>query len=141
MKQRLFVAILLVTSLAQAKENRYYQKGLLAEMSSTECGYHEKSGKGFIGSVIGTDSAKRDVRQTLCQEYVLKSDKVTYRIRPRNEKKPELLPIGERIEFRIKKDRMLLKLGDSDKEIEYNVVSMMAVEAHESGSNAVAAGK
>jgi hypothetical protein len=141
MKLRLFVAILLVTSLAQAKENRYYQKGLLAEMSSTECGYHEKSGKGFIGSVIGTDSAKRDVRQTLCQEYVLKSDKVTYRIRPRNEKKPELLPIGERIEFRIKKDRMLLKLGDSDKEIEYNVVSMMAVETHESGSNAVAAGK
>ncbi len=127
----LFVTIMFVTTLATAKENRYYQIGLLSEMNATECGYHEKSGKGFVGALIGTDSSNKDIRQTLCQEYVLKSDKVNYRIRPRKEKKAELLPIGERIEFRIKQDKMLLRIGDGDKEIEYNVVSMVAVERTE----------
>lgn len=133
MKRHLFVIVLLlaVTSLAAAKDNRYYQTGLLSEMNATECGYQEKSGQGFVGSLIGTDSSKRDVRQTLCQEYVLKAEKVTYRIRPRKEKKAELLPIGERIQFRIKKDKMLLRVGDSDKELEYNVVSMVAVNRGE----------
>lgn len=133
MKRHLLLIVLLlaVTTLAAAKDNRYYQTGLLSEMNATECGYQEKSGQGFVGSLIGTDSSKRDVRQTLCQEYVLKAEKVTYRIRPRKEKKAELLPIGERIQFRIKKDRMLLRVGDSDKELEYNVVSMVAVHRGE----------
>jgi len=129
MKRHLFTfALLFVTTLAVAKDNRYYQTGTLAEMNATECGYHEKSGKGFVGTLIGTDSANRDVRQTLCQEYVLKSEKVNYRIRPHKEKKPTLLPIGETVEFRIKKDKMLVRVGDGDKEIEYDVVSMVAVD-------------
>lgn len=127
----LFLTLLFVTTVAAAKDGRYYQTGLLSEMNATECGYQEKSGQGFVGSLIGTDSSKRDVRQTLCQEYVLKAEKVTYRIRPRKEKKAELLPIGERIEFLIKKDKMLLRVGDSDKELEYNVVSMVAVNRGE----------
>lgn len=131
-KNIIFVSIILLTTLAAAKDNRYYQTGLLAEMTSTECGYHEKSGKGFVGSLVGTDSANKDVRQTLCQEYVLKSDKVTYRIRPKKDKKADLLPIGERVEFRIKKDKLLLHLGDNDdKELEYTVVSMVAAERSE----------
>ncbi|MEO5936707.1 MAG: hypothetical protein ABIP81_05795 [Terriglobales bacterium] len=127
----LLVAVSFVTALAAAKDNRYYQMGLLAEMNATECGYHEKSGKGFVGALIGTDSSNKDIRQTLCQEYVLKSDKVTYRIRPHKEKKAQLLPIGERIEFRIHKDKMKLRIGDGDKEIEYIVVSMVAAEKAE----------
>ena len=123
-----FVLLLAAGTLAAAKDNRYYQTGKLTEMNATECGYHEKSGKGFVGSLIGTDAANRDVRQTLCQEYVLKAEKVNYRIRPHKEKKPTLLPVGETVEFRIKKDRMLVRVGDSDKEIEYDVVSMVALE-------------
>ena len=137
----MFVSILILTTLASAKENRFYQTGLLAEMNATECGYHEKSGKGFVGTLIGTDSGNRDVRQTLCQEYLLKSDRVTYRIRPHKEKKAALLPIGESIEFRIKKDKMLLRVGDGDKEIEYNVVSMVAVERSETATKTVAEAK
>ncbi|HUR37702.1 MAG TPA: hypothetical protein VM009_07785 [Terriglobales bacterium] len=136
-----FVGVLVLTALASAKENRFYQTGLLAEMNATECGYHEKSGKGFVGSLIGTDSASKDIRQTLCQEYLLKSERVTYRIRPHKEKKATLLPIGERIEFRIKKDKMLLRVGDGDKEIEYNVVSMVAVERSEAATKTVAEAK
>ena len=141
MKITVFATVLFVSTLATAKENRFYQTGLLAEMNATECGYHEKSGKGFVGTLIGTDSGNRDVRQTLCQEYLLKADKVTYRIRPHKEKKAHLLPIGERIEFRIKKDKMLLRVGDGDKEIEYNVVSMVAVERSEAAVKTVAEAK
>ena len=142
MKRHMFTfALLFVTTLAVAKDNRYYQSGTLAEMNATECGYHEKSGKGFVGSLIGTDSSSKDIRQTLCQEYVLKAEKVTYRIRPRKEKKAELLPIGERIEFRIKKDKMLLRIGDSDKELEYSVVSMVAVERSQAATKTVAEAK
>ncbi|HUS19692.1 MAG TPA: hypothetical protein VMZ25_08580 [Terriglobales bacterium] len=140
MKITMFVTVLFVATLVSAKDNRFYQTGLLAEMNATECGYHEKSGKGFVGSLIGTDSASKDIRQTLCQEYVLKSDKVTYRVRPHKEKKAVLLPIGERIEFRIKKDKMLMRVGDSDKEIEYDVVSMVAVE-REASTKTVAEAK
>jgi hypothetical protein len=139
MKRHMFTFVLLfVTTLAVAKDNRYYQLGTLTEMNAAECGYQEKSGKGFVGSLIGTDSSKRDVRQTLCQEYVLKAEKVNYRIRPHKEKKPVLLPVGERVEFRIKKDRMLVRVGDSDKEIEYDVVSMVAVDAKASENKTVA---
>lgn len=133
-----FALMFVLTTLALAKDTRYYQTGKLTEMNATECGYKEKSGKGFVGSLIGTDSSNRDVRQTLCQEYVLKADKVNYRIRPHKEKKPTLLPVGDTVEFRIKKDRMLVRVGDSDKEIEYDVVSMVAVDAKAAETKTVA---
>ena len=48
-----------------------------------------------------------------------------YRIRPRDEKHPVLLPVGEKAQFRIHKDKMLLRVEDADdKEREYSVVSM-----------------
>jgi len=61
----------------------------------------------------------------LCQEYVLQADRVIYRIRPRDEKHPVLLPVGEQAQFRLQKDKMLLRVEDLDgKEREYIVVSM-----------------
>jgi hypothetical protein len=61
----------------------------------------------------------------LCQEYILKSDRLIYRIRPKDDKHPALLPVGESAEFRIHRDKMLLRVPESDsKEREYIVVSM-----------------
>jgi hypothetical protein len=48
-----------------------------------------------------------------------------YRIRPKDAKHPVLLPVGERAQFRLEKDKMLLRVEDLDsKEREYIVVSM-----------------
>ena len=48
-----------------------------------------------------------------------------YRIRPMNLKHPNVLPIGLEIVFKIKKDRMLLKVPDGDKKMRtYEVVAM-----------------
>ena len=61
----------------------------------------------------------------MCQEYILKTDRLIYRIRPKYDKHPTLLPVGESAEFRIRKDKMLLRVPESDgKEREYIVVSI-----------------
>lgn len=94
-------------------------------MDSAECGYDEKSGKSLAGEMLGTDSARKKTHALLCQEYLLQSDRVIYRIRPKDEKHPVLLPVGEKAQFRLEKDKMLLRVEDlDDKEREYIVVSM-----------------
>jgi hypothetical protein len=91
--------------LAYAKEPRFYQKGRLVSMEAVSCGYAENSGKSIMGEIVGTDGAHKNTKEMLCQEYVLRSDRVLYRIRPRDEKHPVLLPIGEDAEFRLQKDK------------------------------------
>jgi len=117
--------MLFVAGSAFAKEPVFHQQGTITTMDAVECGLDENSGKSFAGEVLGTDGAHKKTRQLLCQEYVLKTDRVIYRIRPRDEKHPVLLSVGERAEFRIKKDKLLLALPELDgKEREYSVTSM-----------------
>ncbi len=123
---------------AHAKDPVFYQKGELVKMESVPCGYDEKSGEGFKGVLLGTDDNHKKTRQALCPEYIVQSEKVEYRIRPKEEKHPVLLPVGEKAEFRMKKDKMLLRVLELDgKEREYIVVSMTPREevASKSGKN------
>jgi hypothetical protein len=109
-------------------------------MDAVECGVDENSGKSFAGEVLGTGGAHKKTRAMLCQEYVLKTDHVMYRIRPRDEKHPVLLPVGERAEFRIKKDRLLLSVAELDgKEREYSVTSMQMLDTDSRNSSERAA--
>ena len=114
---------------AQAKDPIFYQNGRLTQMTSVSCGYTENSGKSFVGEIVGTDGGHVKNQELLCQEYTLKSDKVLYHIRPRDEKHPNLLPIGEDAKFRIKKDRLMLAVPEiGAKEAEYIVVSMTQIQ-------------
>jgi len=118
--------LLLFVWVAVPAKEVYRQKGLLADMQSVACGYAQKSGPTVAGAIF-TGSQHTKSRELLCQEYTLKADRVTYRIRPKDEKHPVLLPVGEQAEFRLKKDEMLLRIPESDtKEREYFVVSMTA---------------
>jgi hypothetical protein len=119
---------------APAKDRPAYERGVLLEMDSTHCGYAEKDNKTMAGEIFGTDGQHKNTQEVLCQEYILKSDRLIYRIRPKDDKHPSLLPVGETAEFRIHKDKMILRVPESDgKEREYIVVSMTqrtdAVEA------------
>jgi hypothetical protein len=121
----LVLATLLLAATAYAKEPKAYQSGKLLQMDSVQCGVDEKDGKSFTGEIIGTDSGHKKTQELLCQEYLLQTDKMIYRIRPRDAKHPVLLPVGERAQFRLDKDKMLLRVEDLDsKEREYIVVSM-----------------
>ena len=125
MKSRVFIGVVLLASVAYAKEPKPHQSGKLLQMDSVACGVDENSGKSFAGEMLGTDSAHKKTHELLCQEYVLQSERVIYRIRPRDEKHPVLLPVGERAQFRMEKDKMILRVEDLDnKDREYVVVSM-----------------
>jgi hypothetical protein len=118
-------ALALVALPLQAKDKHAYEKGVLMQMESSSCGYAEKDGKTLAGEILGTDGQHKNTKQVLCQEYTLQTDRITYRIRPKDDKHPALLPIGETAEFRIHKDKLLLRVIESDdKEREYQVVSM-----------------
>jgi hypothetical protein len=124
MKPRTLAVCLLFAGVCSAKEHDY-QKGTLLRMDSSTCGTQEKGSKTVAGEILGTDGEHKQTQQLLCQEYVLQSDHVVYRIRPKDDKHPALLPIGESAQFRINKDKLILRVPESDgKEREYIVVSM-----------------
>jgi hypothetical protein len=121
------VAVLFFTTAmsVQPKEPLPYQKAVLVQMDSSACGYAEKDGQTIAGEIFGTDGQHKNTKQVLCQEYVLQTDRVTYRIQPKDDKHPVLLPVGETAQFRIHKDKMLLRVPEGDgKEREYIVLSM-----------------
>jgi len=122
----LILASILLASTAYAKEPKAYQSGKLLQMDSVQCGVDEKDAKSFAGEMIGTDSGHKKTQELLCQEYLLQAEKVIYRIRPKDVKHPVLLPVGDQAQFRLAKDKMLLRVEDLDsKEREYIVVSMV----------------
>jgi hypothetical protein len=125
MRLKLTVCIVLMVSASYAREPKAYQNGKLLQMDSVQCGMTEKDATSLAGEVIGTDSGSKKTQEVLCQEYVLQGERVIYRIRPRDAKHPVLLPVGDQAQFRLEKDRMILRVEDLDgKEREYVVVSM-----------------
>lgn len=117
--------VLGVASAAFAKDPKPHQTGKLLQMDSVQCGTSEKASTSAAGEMLGADSDSKKTHDLLCQEYVLQAERVTYRIRPRDEKHPVLLPVGELAQFRLQKDEMLLHMEDAgSKEREYVVVSM-----------------
>src|SRR5712691_6841717 len=125
MRYKWVLTTILLAAVAHAKEPQRYETGELLQMDSVECGVDENSGKSFAGEVLGTDSAHKKTHALLCQEYLLQSDHVIYRIRPKDEKHPVLLPVGQKAEFRLEKDKMILRVEDlDDKDRQYIVVSM-----------------
>jgi hypothetical protein len=109
----LVLASLLLAATAYAKEPKAYLDGKLLQMDSVQCGTDDK------------DAKKGKTHELLCQEYVVQTDQVVYRIRPKDDKHPALLPIGQNAQFRLDKNKMLLRVeGGDGKEHEYVVVSV-----------------
>ena len=135
MKLRTMLALsILSTAVMYAKEPTHYQTGTLLQMDSVECGSEQKGGSTVAADVLGTDGSHQKTHVLLCQEYVLQTDGVTYRIRPKDDKHPALLPVSSKAEFRLSKDKMKLRVGD-DKERDYFVVSMTPREAATPGGS------
>src|SRR5713226_8695351 len=126
MKRGMLAILLFGATLSiQAKDAPAYEKGVLIQMESSSCGYAEKDGKTIAGEIFGTDGQHKNTKVVMCQEYVLQTERVTYRIRPKDDEHPVLLPVGEAAQFRIHKDKLLLRVPEADgKEREYLVLSM-----------------
>jgi hypothetical protein len=136
MRLKYLLPVLLVATMVQAKQPKHYQSGTLMRMESVKCGTDEKNGKSFAGEMIGTDSAHMKTHELLCQQYTLETSSLVYTVRPKDDKHPALLPIGEAAQFRLEKDKMILRVEDmDDKEREYIVVSILPKGQTESAHN------
>ncbi len=131
MKKFILVAMIaaISASVALAKDPPAYDKGTLLSMDSSPCGTAEKGSKTFAGEVLGTDAQHKNTQQVLCQEYVLQGDRIVYHIRPTDTKHPMLLPVGDAVSFRVRKDKLyVLDREDDKKERQYSVISMRVRE-------------
>jgi hypothetical protein len=121
--------ILLVTPTVFAKDVPTYDKGVLLSMDSSSCGTAEKGSKTVAGEILGTDGEHKNTEQVLCQEYVLQGDRIVYHIRPVETKHPQLLPVGDSVQYRLHNDKMYVRDREGDtKEREYSVISMKVRE-------------
>src|SRR5579859_845304 len=106
-------------------EQPFTETGTLMEMSAVPCGSQERGFTGFGGLLATAGVEHVNARDKLCQEYVLRTNFIQYRIRPIDEKHSVLLPVGEKAHFHIKGDHVLLTVPDGDdKQREYRVVGM-----------------
>jgi hypothetical protein len=117
--------ILATAAVTLAKDAPSYDKGVLLSMASSTCGTAETGGKSVTGEILGTDGEHKNTEQVLCKEYVLQGDRIVFHIRPTDAKHPQLLPVGDNIQYRIHNGKMyVLDREGNTKEREYSVVSM-----------------
>ncbi len=123
--------VLAVPSSAAAKDKKKQaQRGMLESMQSVPCGLKERGVTG-LGSIFGSVGIEHvNSNEKLCPQYLLRTDEMEYHIRPLDMKHAALLPVGHEGEFKIKKDRLFLKVPDEDKKARaYQVVAMQPVNS------------
>jgi hypothetical protein len=126
--------ILAFSSFAECKDKKKHaDRGMLESMQSVPCGAKERGLTG-LGSVFGSVGVQHvNSHEQLCPQYLLRSDEMDYHIRPIDMKHATVLPVGEEAEFKIKNDRLFLKVPHGDKKSRaYQVVSMQPVDSAES---------
>jgi hypothetical protein len=122
--KRALIVVVMFTAVLNAKNASRNRLGILLRMESVPCGAVEASG--FSKALLGAPMPTPGQEDRLCQEYVLRSEGLYYRIRSRDRKHPVLLPIGEQAQFRLHRDRMLLQVEDADsKTYEFSVLAIL----------------
>lgn len=110
---------------AFAEKKKPAQRGMLESMQSVPCGAKERglTGLGSMVASIGVQHVNSD--EKLCPQYLLRTDDMDYHIRPLDKKHAAVLPVGHEAEFKVRKDRLYLRVVDGDKKAaEYQVVAM-----------------
>jgi len=127
-KSSLVLALVLMAAVplsAGNKKKNPPERAMLEKMEAVPCGATEKgvTGLGTVWASAGITHVNSD--EKLCPQYMVLTDEMEYHIRPTDTKHPVVLPVGREIEFKIKKDRMFLKVADGDgKTRTYQVVAM-----------------
>jgi len=122
--KRALIVVVMLTAVLSAKNASRNRRGVLLRMESVPCGMVQASG--FSKALLGAPEPAPVQDDRLCQEYVLRSEALYYRIRSRDRKHPVLLPIGEQAQFHLHRDRMLLQIEDFDsKTYEFSVLAIV----------------
>jgi hypothetical protein len=121
--------VLAVPSIAVAKDKKG-QRGMLESMQSVPCGARERgvTGLGSVFASVGVEHVNS--HEQLCPQYLLRTDEMDYHIRPLDMKHAAVLPVGHEAEFKIRKDRLFLKMADGKEKAQaYQVVAMQPMSA------------
>jgi len=127
-KTTLILALVLVVSIPLSAGDKHKKKqadrGMLEKMEAVPCGAKERGLTG-LGSVFGSVGVQHvNSEERLCPQYLFRTDEMEYEIRPLDRKHPVVLPVGHEAEFKIKNDKMSLKVPDGDrKKRDYQVVA------------------
>ena len=128
---------LVAPSLAEShNKKKQPQRGMLESMQSVPCGAKERGLTG-VGSVFGSVGVQHvNSQEQLCPQYLLRTDDMDYHIRPLEKKHPVVLPVGQEAVFKVKKDRILLRVVDGDKKAkEFQVVAMQPANSETKGDS------
>jgi hypothetical protein len=121
-----------IPSSASDKHKKKVDRGMLERMEAVPCGAKQRglTGLGSIFASVGIEAVNSE--EKLCPQYLLRTDEMEYHIRPSDLKHAVLLPVGDEAEFKIKKNRMYLKVPDGDKKRRvYQVVAMNPLQTGE----------
>lgn len=127
---------------AGGKKKKEQPRGMLERMEAVPCGAKQRglNGLGSVWASVGVTHVNSD--EKLCPQYLLRTDEMDYVIRPVDLKHPVVLPVGHEVLFKIKKDRMTLKVPDGDqKSLKYQVVSMKQSGDDKDGNSDQPSGK
>lgn len=111
---------LLATSAAASAGSPAYQTAMVVSMQMVQCAEPPRHG-GFLSNFVVGSGPPIPAGPSKCPEYEIQGPKVTYRIRPRRDL---LLPVGEKIKYRIFRRDILVLTEDANKEIVFGVVGM-----------------
>lgn len=124
-----FVLMLILVSAVSVSangKNKDQQRAMLEKMYAVPCGASQKglSGLGSLWASIGITHMSSN--EKLCPQYLIRTDELEYEIRPRDLKHAALLPIGQEVVIKVKKNSMMVRIADSHdhKMRSYQVVGM-----------------
>lgn len=127
LKTSVILAMVLAAAvpLSAGPKKKQQERAMLEKMEAVPCGAKEKGVTG-LGSPWGSAGITHvNTDEKLCPQYLLRTDDMEYHIRPTDKKHPVVLPVGHEVVIKIKKDRMLLQVADSnEKTLTYQVVAM-----------------
>src|SRR5262249_22791153 len=117
------LSLIALPAVAGPKKKKVVPRGMLESMQSVPCGAKQRglNGVGSIWASVGLTHVNSD--EKLCPQYLVRTDEMDYEIRTKDLKHHDVLPIGQEVEFKIKKDHMMLKVPDG-KTLNYVVVAM-----------------
>jgi hypothetical protein len=129
----MLVVLLAWPPAARARNKKHTPRGTIESMQALPCGAKQR-GLAGVGSIFGSVGATAvNTNEKLCPQYLLRTDELEYQIRPLKDKHAALLPIGQEAEFKIKRDRLFLKVPEGDKNSRktraYQVVAMEPVSS------------
>jgi hypothetical protein len=117
-------------------KKKHANRAMIEKMEAVPCGAkeHGLTGLGSVWASVGITSVNSD--EKLCPQYMLRTDDMEYHVRPLDHKHPVLLPVGQEGEFKVKKDRIEMRVVDGDRKMRhYQVVAMKPIDHSDTFQN------